>query len=279
MCVRTGPGWGKILQLALLAAFLAAGGPASAQGPYVADLERFGRHGDNYTLRFCVDRREPGWQVDQAIGEAIAAALLIEPQVHVVEETAVQADFDRLYRHFLEDCSLYFGFKLIAAAYPPWLSLSRPYYEVGYRFVVKQPGWTSLADVPTTEALGPTIGTSADLRLVQYLQSLPADKRWRRFPMGTDEAALNAVVEGRVAAALVWEPSFSVMRASNPAFADLRTIDPDPLPTTRLPVGAAMLSQDAFLRNSVDEAIAALIADGTIEAILTEKNFSATVPQ
>ncbi len=45
-------------------------------------------------------------------------------------------------------------------------------------------------------------------------------------------------------------------------------IDPNPLPPTTLGVGALLLSNETFLRTAVDEAIAALSADGTIARIL-----------
>ncbi len=53
-------------------------------------------------------------------------------------------------------------------------------------------------------------------------------------------------------------------------------IDPNPLPPTTLGVGALLLADETFLRTAVDEAIAALSADGTIAGILEMYAFPAT---
>jgi polar amino acid transport system substrate-binding protein len=254
-------------------------GTLQAQAPFVLQEDRPGRRVDDFNLRYCVDKRDPAWEVDQAIGEAIAGALLLEPVVHVVEDEAVREDLDRLYLHLLRNCSIYFGFKLLPGVYPDWLTVSRPYYEVGYVLAVKNPDWQRLGDIPPGEALGPTIGTAADFRLIQYLNSLPAAERWRRFPESSDQIALTAVLNGDVAGALVWGPSFGALTKSDPAFAELRTIALDPLPISSIPVGAVMLSTETFLRSSIDEAIASLVADGTIAAILAERGFEATIPE
>lgn len=247
--------------------------------PFVTEEEQPGRFADDFTLRYCVDQRDPAWEVDQAIGAAIAGALLVEPIVHVVKDPLVREDLDRLYRHLLQDCSIYFGFKLLPGVYPEWLAVSRPYYEVGYVLAVKNPDWHRLADVPRGEALGPTIGTAADFRLIMYLSSLPANERWPRFPQSSDEVALNAAADGSIAAALVWGPSFHALTKTNSRFAALRTIALDPLPPSSIPVGAVLLSTETFLRSSVDQAIESLIADGTIAAILADRGFPAATPR
>jgi polar amino acid transport system substrate-binding protein len=271
--------FGPILFSALL---LNLAGTALAQdepAPFVVDEDKFGHFGDDYTLRYCVDPRDPAWQVDQAIAEAIAGALLIEPAPFAVTDQSTREPIEDLYRHLIADCSIYFGFKLLPGVYPDWLTVSRPYYEVGYILAAKNPDWNKLGDIPRTEALGPTIGTAADFRLVQYLNSLPADQRWRRFPITSDEVALDEVLSGEVAAALVWGPSFNALKAANPKYAELRPIALDPLPTSDIPVGAVLLSTETFLRSSVDQAIDSLVKDGTITRIVKEHGFDAALPK
>ena len=273
----THSGWSAALVAAALIAFAAPAG-AQTPTPFVPNDEQLGRMPDDFTLSFCVDPRDPSWEVDQAIGEAIAGALLVEPAVHVVENPAVREDLDTLYRRLRSDCSMYFGFKLLAGVYPSWLTVTRPYYDVGYVLVTKNPDWTKLGDIPMTEAIGPTIGTAVDFRLIQYLNSLGAS-HWKRFPQATDENALDALERGEISAALVWGPSYNALVKARPEFAGLRTIALDPLPPSDIPVGAVLLSDDTFLRNSVDQAIGSLIADGTIEKILADHGFQATIPK
>jgi polar amino acid transport system substrate-binding protein len=154
--------------------------------------------------------------------------------------------------------------------------VSRPYYRVSYVLAVTNPDWKSLADMPRSQAISATIGTGADLRLIQYLQALPANQRWSRFPMGTDEAALRSVLRGTAGAALVWAPGVWALQAREQEFSKLRLIAPTPLPASTADVGAALLSNEPFMRSAVDQAIASLTADGTLEALLKGSKFPAT---
>ncbi len=165
---------------------------------------------------------------------------------------------------------------MISDAYPQWLAITRPYYRTSYVLATTDAGWKSLADMPKSKAIGATIGTSADLRLIQYLQALPAEQRWSRFPMGSDELALKALLRGTVSVALVWGPSFWALQKSDPALAGLRLISLKPLPESAVGVGAVLLANETFLRSSVDDAIASLVADGSIGAILDRNKFPAT---
>jgi len=263
-----------VFMAALLACVSLRG--ASAQTPYVPDDWKFGKRQEANTLHYCVDARDPDFLVARRIGAAIAGALLLQPKEHVIGENLVGEDLDNLYRVFLETCDLYLGFKLIPDAYPQWVALSRAYYRVSYAVAVVDPAWKSLADLPRSQAIGATMGTTADIRLIQYLQSLAPKDRWSRFPMSTDEAALRAVLRGTTGAALVWAPSLWALQAGDEAFAKLRVIAPAPLPVSTADVGAALLANETFLRNAVDRAIASLAADGTIQTILTSAKFPAT---
>ena len=250
-------------------------GTALAQPPFVPDDWKFGKRQEANTLHYCVDARDPDFPVARKIGAAIASALLLQPKEHVIGENLVAEDLDNLYRVFLETCDIYLGFKLIPDAYPDWLTVSRPYYRVSYVVAVTNPDWKALSDMPRSLAIGATIGTSADLRLIQYLQSLTPNQRWSRFPMASDEAALRAVLRGTAGAALVWAPALWALQAREQDFAKLRLIAPTPLPVSTADVGAALLSNESFLRSSVDQAIASLTADGTMEALLRDGKFPA----
>ena len=254
-----------------------SGGPASAQDtPYVPDEWKYGRRQTGATLQYCLDTRDPDLPIARKIGQAIAQALLLEPKPSELGQNSVGEDLDNLYRVFLESCDVYLGFKLIPDAYPPWLAVTRPYYRTSYVLVTANNQWNSLADMPRAQAIGATIGTSADIRLVQYLQTLPADGRWSRFPMGSDELALRALLRNTIGVALVWGPSFWALRQSDPTFANLRIISSKPLPDSMVEVGATLLARESFLRSNIDQAIAFLTADGTIQSILDSEKFPAT---
>jgi polar amino acid transport system substrate-binding protein len=268
---------------AILAAFVplavcSLAGMAAAQTPdtpFVPDEWKFGRRQDGATLQYCLDARDPDLPVARKIGEAVAQALLLEPKPHEIGRNTVGEDLDNLYRVFLETCDIYLGFKLIPDAYPPWLTVTRPYYRTSYVLVTTNPNWASLADMPRAQAIGSTIGTSADIRLIQFLAALRPEERWSRFPMGSDELALRALLRDTVSVALVWGPSFWALCQTEPDFAKLRLISLRPLPDSPVDVGATLLSKESFLRSSLDQAIASLTADGTIKTILDGEKFPA----
>jgi polar amino acid transport system substrate-binding protein len=266
-----------VVQTAIAAAIAFGGGLAFAQDtPYVPDEWKYGRRQSGTTLQYCLDTRDPDLPVSRRIAQAIAQALLLEPKLHELGQISAGEDLDNLYRVFLETCDVYLGFKLIPDAYPQWLAVTRPYYRASYVLVTANAQWKSLADMPRSQAIGATIGTSADIRLIQYLQSLPADRQWSRFPMGSDELALRTLARNAIGAALVWGPSFWALRPTDPAFAGLRIMPSRPLPDSAVDVGATLLARETFLRSNIDQAIAALTADGTIQSILDSEKFPAS---
>lgn len=273
------------LALAIPAATLPMG-PAAAQGepefyeePFAERQWEIGRRFDESQFRYCVDPRDADWEVADAIAESIAGALLLEPQRYVVEKELAIEDITKIYELMLEHCDVHMGFKLIPEGYGSWIALTRAYYESSYVFVTTDPDISSLADLEPGRAIGATVGTSAHIRLLSYLMALPAQQRWPAYPYGTNELALESLADGAVSVALVWAPSLWDEERKNEDYADLRIIDPDPLPPTSLGVGAVVLSNHAFLRNAIDEAIVALTADGTIAGILESFDFPATAGQ
>ena len=175
--------------------------PSWAATPFVVDEWRFGTQETNSVLRYCIDARDPDWPIARRIAAAVAGALLLQPKEYLTGDDPRTAnmsgdDLDDTYRMLIQRCDVFFGFKLVPDAYPDWITITRPYYRGAYVYVAADPTWKSLGDMPTTRAIGATIGTSADMRLTQYLLAAPADKRWDKYPMSSDEAALRAVMHG-----------------------------------------------------------------------------------
>jgi polar amino acid transport system substrate-binding protein len=252
-------------------------GAAQAQDvPFVENRQQFGPRQEPGVLRFCVDHRDSDWEIAQQVGAAMAEALLLRPVEVPIEDQIVTLDLDELYRVLLEDCDVHLGFKLLPQAYPPWMMLSRSYYSASYVLAVTDPSWRSLADVPAGQAISSTIGTAADLLFASYVLNQPVDRRWRRLPMSTDRAAIDAVVSGTSVAALVWAPGLWALQQSGEVPSSVRLIPTAPLPETMVGVGAAMLSDQTFLRTELDQAIGSLVADGTLQGIFDSAGFPAT---
>ena len=245
--------------------------------PYAPGQWEIGRQLNPSEFRYCVDPRDPSWQVDGEIADAIAQVLLLEPKRYVVPNPFTIEDFTKVYAILLENCDVYMGFKLIPDGYPAWVTLTRPYEQVGYAFVTAKADLHRLADLPPGRPIAGTLGTTATIRLSSYAATLPPDKRWPVFPYGADDLALASLLEGTADVALVWAPSFWAKQQQDPTYAAFHVIDPSPLPPTVMGVGGLLLKQNAFMRSQVDQAISALIADGTIQNILDEHQYPATV--
>ena len=275
------PGRLVSLIVAVSSWLIPAGGFAQSGTPFVVDEWRFGTRDSTATLSYCIDARDPDWPVARDIAAAVAAALLLQPKEHLVGDDPKTADMsgedmDDTYRLLIQHCDVAFGFKLVPDAYPAWLTITRPYYRAAYVYVTTDTGWKSLADMPVDRPIGATIGTSADMRLTQYILAVPAARRWDKYPMASDEAALRAVTTGGIGAALVWAPALWALRRKEPAFVSLHEIQPTPLPVSTADVGAILLSKQSFLRSNIDKAIASLTKDGTIAGILKQAGFPGT---
>jgi len=245
--------------------------------PFANNQWKIGRRVDESKLRYCIDRRNPDWELAAEIVETVAGALLLEPQQYVVNSDIVDDDITRIYAIMLEHCDIHMGFKLLPGHYAEWITLTRSYYQAEYVFVTADPALLKLADLAPSRAIGPELGTSAHIRLVSYVKALPANDRWPIYPMGTSELMLKSLLDGTIDVGLVWAPTFWAKKRQDPTYEKIHVIDPSPLPPTSLGVGALLLADKVFLRTAFDEAIAALIKDGTIDGILKKFNFPARI--
>jgi polar amino acid transport system substrate-binding protein len=276
---------GLLAMLVLALAFIAPSASALAQQdpdfyddqPYAPGQWDIGRPLNPSELRYCVDPRDPSWQVDGEIADAIAQILLLEPKRYVVPSEFSNEDFTKVYAILLQNCDVYMGFKLIPDGYPDWVTLTRPYDTIGYEFVTAKPDLKALSDLPPGRPIAGTLGTTATIRVSTYSASLPQDKRWQIFPFNSDDLALGALIDGTADVAVVWGPSFWDKQQHDPAYAGLHIIDSAPIPATTLGVGGLLLKQNAFMRTQIDQAITQLVGDGTIKGIVDKYKYPATV--
>jgi polar amino acid transport system substrate-binding protein len=250
----------------------------------VVDDWRYGNRESNAALSYCIDERDPDWTVARKIAAAVAGALLLRPHEYLIADDPRTADMsgedlDDTYRLLIQHCDVLFGFKLVPDVYPDWVTITRPYYRSQYIYLAANPDWHALRDMPVNRPIGATVGTRADMRLSQYLLAVTSDKRWDKYPMASDEAALQAVLQGTTGAALVWAPTLWALHRSNAELGRLHELAPSPLPVSTADVGAILLSKQVFLRISLDRAIASLTSDGTIAGILKDADFPATPAQ
>jgi polar amino acid transport system substrate-binding protein len=223
---------------------------------------------DRDSISFCVDPRDPGHVVDAAIAEAIASILLVNVRLHVIDEAISPEQFDELYFALVEHCSVHVGFRLYSDTYPEWLTITRGFYDSRFVVVTGNREWRTLADIPVDVPIGVVQGTLGDVRFLLANNAQRAAERRPRFPLGQPAIAFEALVEGRVGALVVWEPWWWWLRQSRPELRDLHVVDAPFVSDPPVGVGGVLLADRMALRASIDDAIAALVADGTIQGIL-----------
>ena len=220
-------------------------------------------------IPICVDEREPGHKVDAAIATAIGDALLITIDLIDVDRiVVVEAEYDDLYVDLIDRCTAYLGFKLYPGTYPNWLTFTRPFYEARFVILGRADAPERLEHLPAGAAIGVMQGTLGDVRFLNLNLARASDARWRRIPLGTPEANLDALVEDRVDAVLVWEPWWWALARDDARYAGLRVIDAPVVSEPWIGVGAALPGDRTYARSELDAALAALSTDGTIDAIL-----------
>ncbi len=226
----------------------------------------------------CIDDREPGHELDREIALAVADALLLRVAlVEVDRSIVVEAEFDDLYVDLVDRCTVYAGFKLYPATYPQWLAFTRPFYEARFVVLARADGAAQLSDLAPGAAIGVAQGTLGDLRFLTHNLARPVSERWRRIPLGTPRANLEALADGRVDAVIVWEPWWWSLGRSDPAFAGFRVVDAPVVSEPWIGVGGALTADRTFARSQFDLALEALTADGTIAGILEAAGFPGRV--
>lgn len=150
------------------------------------------------------------------------------------------------------------------------LVTSRPYLTAGYVFASRAGSAPASAqDARRARRIGVTSATPADL----YLYA----KGFNRVPYANTAAVLQALAHGEVDLGMVWTPAAASLSAEG------RTdwvLSPEPSDdaSLRTPLAIALRRSDASLLGAVNEALGALISDGTVARIATEHRLFALQP-
>lgn len=267
--------------LALLAAVwlvFTAAAPAMAQDNAVPqELLPNTRRLQGDAINICIDTLSVGAPFDKAVGQAIADALFLTPSfpqgpggfgldaMGYMEEMQIAMN---------NTCDLFMGISLQPdSTFPDWATVTRSYAQIPFVLVVTDPAYTTLTDIPRDKFLGTALGSIGELRLITYVSQLPQAEQWRRLPYADPALMLQRLKDGKLAGMYIWQPALAKI-APDLAAAGLKIIPTDPLQPVNVDVGALVSSRDSFLRSQVDDAIASLVADGTIAGIMTEQKLS-----
>ncbi len=264
----------------IFAIILIIAGTALAQapiGPEFLQRDRLRLEGDS--LRFCVIQDNLLADYHRDLATELAATQLLEAEIFEVTPVVPSQPLDyrlslseqQLYYLLANDCQVFMGMALSPGLSRwEWLLTSRPYHLSRNVFVTLDPSLERWNDLPTEQAIGTRIQTSADIQFAMYLNGLPENQRWKRIPYYNNLVALEQLQEGQVDIALVWEPAVVHYLAEYPGL-ELRYLPVAPLSVNPLQLGLGYRSQDAFIQVMLDTAISELEQLGILRE-LAEKH-------
>lgn len=276
----------------LLGAALALLGSGAAQAQRTFDIvprdlytDQLRQNGNSIT--FCYNPDGMAGAFEKELAETIGAVLLVDVELYAINNPQVRThplDYrlpyipEQIFVLLAENCDAMLGYVLSRNA-PDWVLLSRPYLSTGNVLVTRNPALKALTDLPLDQAIGSRSLALSDNRLSSYLRALPADKRWVRQPFYDNQKVLDRLNDGRVGAAVIWEPALYFATEGDPEAAGYHLL-PLPFPDRRTDIGIATRSNNTYLNGILGEAIAELIADGTLAEMVDRYHLGPTsVPQ
>jgi polar amino acid transport system substrate-binding protein len=134
--------------------------------------------------------------------------------------------------------------------------------------------WQRLGDIPKSVRLGTALASLGERNFIVYNEQQPKEQRWVRLPYADPNLMATRVLDGTIGGMVLWQPVLARLIAERPEAAQLRVIANDPMGDSVVQVGALVSSRNGFLRSQVDETIDALVADGTIDALLKQFGYS-----
>ncbi|AXC50604.1 hypothetical protein DRW48_13730 [Paracoccus suum] len=231
------------------------------------------------TLQVCTDVTGKIGAFDREVATAIADALFLKVNFHEGFggfPTSGDGFLDELQIAMTNTCDIMMGMTVQEnSPFPDWAVLSRPYVSLPYLFVVRD-DYKSFADVPRERKLGTPLSSMGERVFITWNQQQPKDRRYIRLPYADMDLMTKRVADGSIAGMLIWAPVYSDLRKSNPEAASLHPIPIAPVPETVTRVGILMKARDTYLRTQIDQAIDALVADGTIAGLMEKFGYAGT---
>lgn len=230
-------------------------------------------------LEICSDVTGKIRDFDRAVAVAIADSLFLKPEFHEGfggYPTSGDGFLDELLIAMTNSCDIMMGMTVQEnSPFPDWAMMSRPYVSLPYLFVVKD-DYKSLTDIPRSRKLGTPLSSMGERVFITWNQQLPKDKRFIRLPYADMDLMTKRVADGSTAGMVIWAPVFAQLQKTNPDAKDLHAISMVPVPATVTRVGILIKVRDTYLRTQIDEAIDALVADGTIQRLMDEFGYEGT---
>lgn len=228
-------------------------------------------------INACFDRTSLGRAFDERVARAIGDALFLK--VNVVEgfggfPLSGDGFLDELTLAMNNTCDVFMGVAVSAnSPFAEAFSITRPYASIPFVLAVANPDWQKLGDIPKDLRLGTAMASLGEMTYITWAQQQPEADRWIRLPYADFNKMTTRVLDGTIAGMILWQPALARLMGERSDAAALRVIANDPIPNAEVRVGALVSSRNTFLRSQIDEAIDALVADGTIDALMTEYGY------
>ncbi|MCW5697497.1 MAG: transporter substrate-binding domain-containing protein [Bauldia sp.] len=271
MKIRRGIGLSFALAALVIDAAFAQGGIRLAPQDFLQPGLRSG------PVRFCINTASILADFDRAVADLIAETMLVESTLHdIVDPYLRPSPYDYriirsspdFYVDVINDCDAVMGYPLPDGTVPNWLTVSRPYYTSSVVLVATDESFRRLGDIPHDRPIGGRIRDDTLFRA--YLTTLPQGRSWRLVPYLHNNLLLEAVIEGSVAAAVVWEPASAFYLALEGQSAPPMHVVEVPVDLKTVELAVAFRAGDAFLRSAIDAAIDELAADGLLRQLAAE---------
>lgn len=238
------------------------------------------RRMDGDKLQVCLDQTGKTREFDRAVAQAIADALFLTAEFHEGfggYPTSGEGFMDELQIAMNNSCDIMVGMTVQEnSPFPDWAVLSRPYVSLPYVLAVKD-DYRALPDIPRDRKLGTALSSMGERVFITWNQQQPEEQRFIRLPYADMELMARRVADGSIAGMMIWQPVLAELEKSgNPDAAALHAIPMKPVPDTVTRVGILMKARDSYLRTQVDEAIDALVTDGTIAGLMQDFGYEGT---
>lgn len=224
------------------------------------------------TIAFCVNAGSILADFERDLAQDIADSLLVGAEIIDVIAPMPVSPYDfrlplidsEVYYYMAVQCDAFMGFSILAD-YPPWLTISPVYLTTRTVLAVDEPGYDSLEDLPDAARIGTRMLSLADGALAAYLAALPHEGRWERVLHSSHATLLDALAEGAIDAALVWEPAVLRYQADHPDAPRFHTISEFPFPVLSSEFAMALRPQEDFFNGLLGEVILRLPGNGAID--------------
>lgn len=243
--------------------------------------ERMRQEGNK--LIFCVNPQGVLAQFERDLAEAVGQSLLADVQFYEIGERdwptrplpydyRLMLDEQQMFIMLAQECDGFMGF-LLSPSNPGWMTISQPYLTARSVLVTRSDA-ADLAEVPFGERIGVRMMAAGDNRLIQYLAAQPEDRSWSRTPYPDNQLMLERLVDGTIGAGMIWEYGLFGATQGDPEAAGFSYTYDLPFPVDPIEIGIATRAEDTYLNNLLSDSIAALRADGTIDALLAENGLT-----